>query len=357
VRNEVTDSALTELLYQLKRIRTEEVADSELTAAKGYLVGSFPLSIQTPQQIASQVANVKLMGLPGDYLQTYREKLAAVSAEYAKQAARDVIKTDSLAIVVVGDGRAVYDKLAAIAPVSIIDVDGNPLTPTDLSPEAVAASFDPAQVTARSDSFQVVLQGNPIGSLTLEITEEGAELVIRQQMAIAMAGLKQDETIRLDRATLAVLSREATGTMMGQTMETHLKYEGGRVTGTAQSPQPGGPKTVEVDTALAEGTVDSEALEALLFALPLAEGASITVNAFDASEGTVKPTTIKVVGVEELTVPAGTFSVFKVDLSGGAEAMTIYVTSDTPRRIVKMELAGQPVVMELVKGTDGDGRS
>ena len=352
VRNEVTDSALTELLYQLDRIRTEQVADSELVAAKGYLVGSFPLSIQTPQQIASQVASVKLLGLPNDYLQTYREKLAAVTADDGSQAAREVIKTDSLAIIVVGDGQAVYDKLAAIAPVSIIDVDGNPLTPADLSPEAVAVEFDAAQITARKDSFQVVLQGNPIGSMTLEITEEGNELVIRQEMAIAMAGMQQEATIRLDRASLSILSRDESGTMMGQSMETHLKYEGGRVTGTAQSPQPGGVKSVEVDTAFAEGTVDSEALEALLFALPLAEGASITVSAFDAAEGTVKPITIKVAGVEDVTVPAGTFSAFKVDVTGGEEPMTVWITQEAPRRVVKLELIGQPVSMELVKGTD-----
>jgi len=46
-RTEVTDSALTELLHQIDRIRTEAIPDSELVAAKGFLVGSFPLTIET----------------------------------------------------------------------------------------------------------------------------------------------------------------------------------------------------------------------------------------------------------------------------------------------------------------------
>src|SRR5206468_5415095 len=51
-RTEVTDSALAELLHQIDRVRTELISDSELTAAKGFLVGSFPLTIETPRQIA-----------------------------------------------------------------------------------------------------------------------------------------------------------------------------------------------------------------------------------------------------------------------------------------------------------------
>src|SRR2546425_9558153 len=44
-RTEVTDSALAEMLHQIDRIRTQTVPDSELNAAKGFLVGSFPLTI------------------------------------------------------------------------------------------------------------------------------------------------------------------------------------------------------------------------------------------------------------------------------------------------------------------------
>src|SRR5207249_7026634 len=59
-RTEVTDSALTELLHQIDRIRTEAIPDSELVAAKGFLVGSFPLTIETPRQIAQVVSTARL---------------------------------------------------------------------------------------------------------------------------------------------------------------------------------------------------------------------------------------------------------------------------------------------------------
>src|SRR5437764_8604747 len=75
VRTDVADSALVELLHQIDRIRTELIPDSELTAAKGFLVGSFPLTIETPSQIASQVADDKRLGLGGDYLRLHPQRL------------------------------------------------------------------------------------------------------------------------------------------------------------------------------------------------------------------------------------------------------------------------------------------
>src|SRR3989454_10437197 len=87
VRTDVADSALRELLHQIDRIRTEGIPDSELAAAKGFLVGSFPLTIETPSQIASQVASVKLIGLGDEDLRLYRDRLAAVTALQARVAA------------------------------------------------------------------------------------------------------------------------------------------------------------------------------------------------------------------------------------------------------------------------------
>ena len=52
VRNEVTDSALTELMHQLHLARSAAPADSEMVAAKGFLVGSFPRQVETPRQVA-----------------------------------------------------------------------------------------------------------------------------------------------------------------------------------------------------------------------------------------------------------------------------------------------------------------
>jgi zinc protease len=92
VRTEVTDSALVELLAQLRRIGSEPLPAAELEFAKGALVGSFPLTIETAEQVAGAVSTAKLLDLPADYLQTYRTRLSAVTGADAAAAAGKFIR-------------------------------------------------------------------------------------------------------------------------------------------------------------------------------------------------------------------------------------------------------------------------
>ena len=124
----MTDSALTELLHQIDRIRTEAIPDSELTAAKGFLVGSFPQTIETPRQIAQVVSTARLLGLGTDYVQRYRERLAAVSPARARAAAQRTIHRDALTIVVVGDWSVIGKDLEGLGlPVVRYSADGKKL--------------------------------------------------------------------------------------------------------------------------------------------------------------------------------------------------------------------------------------
>src|SRR5213075_426943 len=172
-RTEVTDSALAELLHQIDRVRTELIPDSELTAAKGFLVGSFPLTIETPRQIAQVVSTARLLGLGTDYVQRYRERLAAVSPARARAAAQRTIHRDALTIVVVGDAKSLYDKLKAIAPVRIVDIEGKPVNMADLNPKGGPIAFDRSQIVARGDSFQALVQGNAFGAQTGKLSVDG----------------------------------------------------------------------------------------------------------------------------------------------------------------------------------------
>ncbi len=351
VRTAVTDSALNELLVQLRRMRTETVADSELAAAKGYLIGSFPRSIETPQQVASQVSTVRLLGLPDDHLRTYRERLDAVTAADARAAAQRVIQPDSALIVVVGDGAAIRDRLAAIAPVTLVDTDGKPLSSAALAAAATPVAFDPLQLVARRDSFQVLVQGNAFGYMTASIEPADTALIYTESTSIPAVGLEQTTTVVLDPGTLGVRSVRQTGSGAGQAMETRLTYGGGRVQGRSQTPDPraGRPRITDVDTTVAAGTTDINAFQPLVAALPLQDGASFSVAAFDASENAVKVLSVNVAGAADVSVGAGTFSVFRVEVSGSQQPLVFYVTRESPRRLVKLEIVGQPLTFELAK--------
>ncbi|MFN2571615.1 MAG: insulinase family protein [Gemmatimonadales bacterium] len=346
-RTEVTDSALTELLYQIDRVRTDAIPDSELTAAKGFLIGSFPLTIETPRQIASVVTSARLLGLGRDYLQRYRDRLAAVTGARARAAAQRTYRRTALTIVVVGDAKTLYDKLRAIAPVRLVDIEGKSLDPAELNPTGTAVEFDRSQIVARSDSFQALVQGSVMGGQITRM-EPAADSIVYTE-ATTIGTFQQRSTVVLN-ADLTMRRSDQTGSVQNQQTETHLTYAAGRVKGTAMSPQPSGtPKSLTIDTVIAAGTIDDNALAMLLQTLPLAPGKTFNLNVFSSGEGATKVVSIKVAGVENVVVPAGTFPAFRLELSGMQLPVVMHVSQQTPRRLLRIAPTGAPLVFELVK--------
>jgi zinc protease len=350
-RTTVTDSALVELLRQVDRIRTEVIPDSELTAAKGFLVGSFPLTIETPRQIARSVTTARLLGLGPDYLRRYRERLARVSAARARAAARRTYRRDALTIVVVGDAKEIYDGLKAIAPVRLVDVDGKSMTLAELNPTGGPVAFDRSQIVARTDSFQALFQGNPFGAQVTTVQVAGDSIVFTEATTIGPGpAMQQRTTVVLSATDLATRRTDQSGRVQSQQSEIHLVYADGRVKGSATVPQATGtPKTVAVDTTVPAGAIDDNVLSFAVQALPLAEGKSFNLNVFSSGEGVTKVATVKVSGVENVTVPAGTFSAFRLEISGMQLPVVMHVTTESPRRLLRVAPVGAPFVFELVK--------
>jgi len=349
VRSDVTDSALTELLRQVDRVRTEAIPDSELASTKGFLVGSFPLTIETPSQVASQVANAKLLGLGDDYLRLYRERLAAVTASQARAAAARLYRRKALAIVVVGDATKLSDRLAGVASVRIVDVDGKPLTPADLNPKAAAVSLDTAQFVPHSDSLRVLIQGNPVGGSLSTLRRTADSLVYSERSDLGPV-FQQQTTVVLDPSDGSPRLLDQVTVQQGQKAETHLKYAEARVKGRIAVPQQDGTvRQFDIDTVLPPGTLDENTVPVVVPAFPLAPGKTFTVGFFSPSEKVTKPLTFKVAAPERVSVPAGVFQAYHIDVSGARVPLIIWVSVDTPRRVVKTEFVGQPFVVELVK--------
>ncbi len=111
VRNEVTDSAITQFLYEMKRLQDEKVTDAELMQFKNILTGSFARSLEQPGTIAQFALNTARYKLPKDYYATYLQKLSSVSIDEVSTMAKQFITPEKAYIIVVGDKNAVADKL------------------------------------------------------------------------------------------------------------------------------------------------------------------------------------------------------------------------------------------------------
>jgi zinc protease len=127
VRNAVTDSAVKAIIVELQRIVNEPVPDSELTMMKNYVAGKFPLTIETPQQVASQLHSIELYGLPADYYATLGTTVRALTAAQLHELAKKYIHPDRLMIVAAGNTAEIRERMAAFGTVDIVDADGKPV--------------------------------------------------------------------------------------------------------------------------------------------------------------------------------------------------------------------------------------
>ncbi len=143
VRNEVTDSALVEFLYEINRLREEEMPEEELRMVKNYMTGSFARSLENPRTVATYTLNTARYGLPKDYYATYLEKLAAVTTMDVLKMAKKYLTTDQANILVVGNKDEVAEKLLPFSKqgrINYYDVYGNIVEEVSMAvPEGITA--------------------------------------------------------------------------------------------------------------------------------------------------------------------------------------------------------------------------
>jgi zinc protease len=85
-----------------QRLASEGVTEKELTDAKTYLTGAYPLRFDGNGQIASILVGMQMDDLPIDYVQTRNDKVNAVTLEEINQVASEILLPEALHFVVVG---------------------------------------------------------------------------------------------------------------------------------------------------------------------------------------------------------------------------------------------------------------
>jgi zinc protease len=111
VRTPVTGDSLKEFLYELNRIRDERVSEKEIADAKAYLTGVFPIRLETQEGLTDQLVQIKMLRLPDDYLQLYRDRVQAITRDDIQRVAQKYVKPDEAALIIVGDGSAVLEQI------------------------------------------------------------------------------------------------------------------------------------------------------------------------------------------------------------------------------------------------------
>jgi predicted Zn-dependent peptidase len=147
-RNLVTDSAITQTLSEMSRLRSDEVPQEDLQNIINNMTGQFAINLESPQTVAQFAINTERYHLPKDYYATYLQKLAAVSATDVKDIAGKYIRPEAAHIVVVGNADQVAKSLEQFGKISYYDNYGRPTTsnvkvaaPAGITPQAVLQKY------------------------------------------------------------------------------------------------------------------------------------------------------------------------------------------------------------------------
>ncbi len=106
-RNATCAQAAAIVMEEMRRIQDGKVTGEELDTAKNYAVEIFPRFFATAGQVAGTFASDEFTGREKDYWKTYRERVAAVSADDVLDAAQAHLRPDRLVVLVVGDRQSV----------------------------------------------------------------------------------------------------------------------------------------------------------------------------------------------------------------------------------------------------------
>jgi zinc protease len=128
VRNDVVAASLTEIFYELDKLRALPVPEPELADARNYVSGVFSLGLATQDGLLAQLATVALNDLPDDYLETYREKVRALTPDDLLSTARKYFDSANMQVVVVGDRTHIEPQAALFGDLDVYDAHGKRLS-------------------------------------------------------------------------------------------------------------------------------------------------------------------------------------------------------------------------------------
>ena len=195
-RSDVTGEALRLIVDEFFRLQRQRVQDGELADAQAYLTGSFPLTIETPSAIALQVLNAVFYGLDLNDLQTYRERVNAITPDDIQRVAREYLRPDRLSIVLVGDASVFAKQLAGVG---FDQFERIPLTDLDLGSADLKRRGPPTN-RYQPAAFRMSLPQSPAAGTAGSDQSTSVRDVIARAVK-AKGGLEKLRSIRTVKAT------------------------------------------------------------------------------------------------------------------------------------------------------------
>lgn len=118
-KNETAIETLRLVLDELRKLKSNGVTKEELDSSKSYFVGHFPLSMETPAQIAAKIIDQEFYGLPENYLDKYLDNIKAVSMEDIERTIKRILDPGNIVITLVSRAEDIMEEAKALGEVEL----------------------------------------------------------------------------------------------------------------------------------------------------------------------------------------------------------------------------------------------
>ena len=123
-RANATGETISVMEQITREMTTDPATQEELDNAKNQLINSFIFGFSSRASIVERRVELAFDGFPDDYLETYLDRIRAVTVEDVTRVAAKYLRGDDLRILVVGDRSQFDQPLESFGPVTEITVNG-----------------------------------------------------------------------------------------------------------------------------------------------------------------------------------------------------------------------------------------
>ena len=162
VRSEKADSAVAEIIAEIKNMQDGKITEEELNNAKAKYNGSFALGMEDPERTASYASDILINNLPKDYYRTFLQKINAVTVADVQSVSKKYFSKDNSRIVIVGNASKIVSNLSRLGyPVKQFDKYANPIVEklNDVNIKETAKTTESVSAAIIVDSYLKAIGG------------------------------------------------------------------------------------------------------------------------------------------------------------------------------------------------------
>ena len=204
-KTETTVEAIKGMWDQVELLKKEPPTEVEMKRAKDQILNSFIFNFDTPAKVLHEQEVYDFYGYPSDFLEKYRAGVEKVTAADVLRVANQYLHREELKVLVVGNAGGFEKQLAALGPVTPIDI-------TIPSPEAKAggaqdSAVQPAAMPgSMAENAAGASGGNAEGKAAIARLDEAmggaAKVNSVRTLGLSLTMTQEGATMRIEQSTV-----------------------------------------------------------------------------------------------------------------------------------------------------------